>query len=467
MNISSFFSSNTNTSSANLTADVYAKVSKTMEAQNTLAPKLNAALSADKTTLSGLGQLQSALASFQGVAQSLGGSGLSLSASASAKEVLSATTSSRSAAVTYAIQVAQLAASQVLRSKSLTSPDAAIGSGTASRLSFDFGTTSGSTFTTNPTVKSGNAVAIPSGSNSLQGIAAAINGANIGVTAKVTTSGAGYALELTGPSGAANSMRIGVSGDPALQALLTQNPAGTKDLSQTAAAQDAKLTINGVAVSSPSNTLADAVSGTILSLAATGASTLVVAQGATQLGQNITNLVTAYNALNTKLSTLQQGDLKADGSAARAQGQLARIIAAGSNSTASSPTLAAIGITTQKDGSLSLDANKLQAAIAANPGGVAKIFTSGGKGVADNLASQIQAIVGPAGTLPQKEMAVNKDIASLNTQRDSLEKTLTAQANALVKLYSQQSQQGSFAGGTSSATGTSNGPSSLFDFLPF
>ena len=83
MILPSLFSNNANTSGS-VSADVYNKVSKIMQAQNTPAPKLNAALTADKTTLSGLGQLQSALASFQGVAQSLSGIGFDLSASSSA-----------------------------------------------------------------------------------------------------------------------------------------------------------------------------------------------------------------------------------------------------------------------------------------------------------------------------------------------------------------------------------------------
>lgn len=437
MILSSFFTHYAN-AAANNSVNVYAKVSKIMQAQNTAAPKLNAALTADKTTLSGLGQLQGALASFQGVAQSLSGNGLNLSASSSDKNVLSATASSRSAAGAYAIQVTQLAQSQVLRSHDLTSPDAAIGSGATSKISIDFGNASGNTFATDTAAKSGQTVIIPSGANTLQGIASAINGANIGVTAKVTHSGNRYALELSSPTGAANSMRIGVSGDPALRDLLAYNPTGTKNLSQMASAQNASLTINGVAVGSPSNTVTGAVPGTTLNLAAKGSSKLEVVQGSAQLSQNVTNLVNAYNTLNAKLNALQQGDLKAEGSALRIRNQLARIFASDSNDAtgASSPTRAKIGIAAQKDGSLTIDANKLQNAINADPVSVAALFTNGGKGIADSLASQIQGWVGPAGSIPKKTTAINRDITALNVKRGSLEKALTAQAATLVKLYS-------------------------------
>ncbi|MBS4098328.1 MAG: flagellar filament capping protein FliD [Sulfuricella sp.] len=457
MNISSYFTQNS-TTPGNIPTDVYNKVSNIMQGQSSAAPKLNAALSADKTTLSGLGQLRSALTTFQGVAQALRDKNLNLSATSSAPGVLTATTSSRSAAGAYDIQVTQLAQSQVLTSKPQASAETAIGNGTATTLSFDFGKASGSAFTTSTSAKT-RTVDIPAGSNSLQGIAAAINGANIGVTAKVTSSGAGYVLELQSPSGAANSMRIGVSGDAALQGLLAFNPVGEQNLTQTVAAQNAALTVNGVAVESAANTVADALPGTTLSLAAKGGSRLTVTQGSAQFVQNVTNLVSSFNALNAKLSALKQGDLKGDGAATRVQNQLTQTIAA-------PLTLAKMGITVQKNGDLAIDSAKLQAAIASAPLGVAKAFSDSGSGIADKLVSQIQGLVGAAGSLPKKTAAINQEITALNTKKNSLEKALTAQANALVKYFSQQSTQGSFADTTSTSTSNqTNQGRSLFDFL--
>lgn len=460
MNLSSILTntaSNSN-SSGSIPTDVYNKVSKIMQSQNSAAPKINAALSADKTTLSGLGQLQNALATFQRVAQSLTGSGLDLSASSSAKEVLTASTSSRSLAGSYAIQVSQLAQSQTLRSQTLPSADGALGSGAPAKLSFTFGTTAGNTFSTNTAESSTRTVNIPSGTHTLQGLAAAINDARIGVAAKVVPSGTGFSLELTSPSGAASSMRIGVSGDQALQDLLAHNPAGGKNLGQIAAAQNAKLTINGIALESTTNTVTGAVPGTTLSLSGTGASKLDIAQGSAQLQQNVTNLVQAFNTLNARLNALQAGELKNDGAASHVHEQLARILFSGAGGAAgiSSQSLAKIGITVQTNGDLAVDAGKLQNAISADSTTITKLFTNGGKGLADTLASQIQAMVGPSGSLPRKANAINQEIATLSAKKTSLEKALTAQANALVKYFSQQ--------GTDAAGQTGRG-SSLMDML--
>ena len=464
MSSPSTIANNTNTSANNM-ANIYAQVSSIMQARNKTAPLLNVALNADTTALSGLGQLQSALASFQNVAQSLSGNGLNLSASSSTPEVLSAVTSSRSVAGTYAIQVTQLAQSQVLQSKAQTSQTAAIGLGVTSKITFDFGTTSGNTFNTSTTGKS---VTLPSGTNTLQSIASAINGANIGVVAKVIPGGTGYALELHSPTGASNSMCIGVTGDAALKDLLAYNPTSVKNLSQTASAQNATTTINGAAVSSASNTLTNAMSGTTLNLTATGASNLVVAQGSAQITQNVTNLVNAYNTLNTQLNTLKQGTLKTDGSALRTQIQLGNLfVTTGASGASGSPSLALakIGITTQKNGVMTIDTSKLQNALSADPASVSKIFTHGGNGVADRLASQIQGLIGPTGSLSQKTTAINHDITTLNSKQASLQTALTAQANALISFYSQQSSQGTSTATTSSSSTASTGTNSLLNFL--
>jgi len=136
---------------------------------------------------------------------------------------------------------------------------------------------------------------------------------------------------------------------------------------------------------------------------------------------------------------------------------------ANSTNGASSLALAKMGITTQKNGNLAIDTNKLQAAISSDPASVAKLFTNGGTGIADHLVSQIQAMLSPVGGLNKKVAAVNQDITALNAKKSSLEKSLTAQANALVKLYSQQNAQGS---STATSSQSPNVGNSLLNYLP-
>lgn len=437
----------------NISAEVYNKVSKLMASQNTAAPKLNAALSADRTKLSGIGQLRSALASFQGVAEAVGGGGARFAATSSAASVVAATASAGAAAGTHAIEVKQLAQSQVLRSKPVASATAAIGSGLATRLDIDFGSVAGKDFTPAAGAASRKTLLVPAGAHSLQGIADAINRAGIGIAAKVTADGSQQALELTSPSGANASLRIAVSGDPALKQLLGYDPAGAKGLTETAAARDALLTVDGVALKRAANTVVDAVPGTTLNLRATGSTTVTIAQGATPLVDNMKSLVDAYNALNARLNALAQGDLKDDGSAARVRSQLAQIIGSGAGA-------AALGIGVQKNGTLTLDTAKLGSAVAADAAGTARLVGGDGKGIADRLNAKLREFRGADGTLARRADSLNRDIDTLNAQRDKLEQTLTARATALVEMYSGQASYG--RGGT---FGAATGRMSLFDYL--
>ncbi|SMC28511.1 flagellar hook-associated protein 2 [Andreprevotia lacus DSM 23236] len=424
--------------------DVYDMVSKTMQSRNTLAPKLNAALTSDKTRLSGLGQLQSALASFQSLASTLAGKGLSTSAKSSDTGVLTATASGNATAGSYTIKVDQLAQSQVLTAKPQSSATTNIGNGAPITIKLDLGTTGDKSFT----AASSKSITVSGNNTSLQGIATAINAANMGVTASVTQTADGYVLSLKSPSGAANSMRLDVSGDPAVAALLNFNPAGGKNMTQTQAAQNALLAINGTSRSSASNTVTDAVPGAVLKLSGTGSSTVTIAQDSSQIASNITNLVNAYNQLSSKLQTLQKGELQADGLAGRIQGQLDRIFngATASGKDGNTLTLSRLGITRAKTSELTINADTLQKAVTADPAGAAALFSGKDKGLVSQIGSQIDGLLGSSGTVQKQTKALNADIANINNKRDQLQKAMTLQAQALAQKYSQLSNGSSSSG---------------------
>ncbi|MDC8756280.1 flagellar filament capping protein FliD [Janthinobacterium fluminis] len=430
-----------------VSADVYARVEKVMSSQNKGVLKLNNALARDQIKLSGLGQLQNALASFQGVAQGMSGSGLATSATSSAKGVLGAATTSKAAAGTYAVDVQQLARGQTLTSAGRASADAVIGTGAPATIKVEFGSSDGKTFT--PGEEKAKTITIKSGNNTLQGIAAAFKEA--GIDAQVIKGEGGYALALNGQSGAAASMRISVGGDAAVSDLLAYKPGATKGMVQTAAAQDALLTVNGKAVTSASNSVATAIDGVTLSLAGKGSSSVVVARDTSQIASNVAGLVSAYNSLNTKIQSLKEGELKS-GAAAQAGNQLAQVLTSGSNGVPKS-VLAEAGITMGKNGELLLDEKKLKSAIAADPDAVSKLFTNNGQGVADQFATKIAALTGESGVVKKEAASVGKEITALTNKKAVMAKALTAQANALAQLYSQQAGAGA------------GGGRSLFDFM--
>ena len=454
----SSINSSTSSGSPAVSNDIYNRVQQTMASQNSAVTKLNATLKNDQTKLSALGQLQSALASFQATAAGLSGSGLSTSAATSVKNVLTATSTGGAKAGTYAVNVKQLAQGQFLTSDAFAAPDAKLGTGAATTVKIDFGTAGGDKgFVVNGSATS-KSITIDSSNNTLDGIAAAFKAA--GVDVKVVKGDDGkFSLAIAGQSGAANSMRISVSGDAALKSLLGYDPDGSQKLKQTSAGMDAILTVDGKDVTSPGNTLDKAIAGATLTLTAAGKTDVTITQDASQIGSNLKSFVSAYNDLNKKLQALQKGDLKADTALGQVTSQLNLLMKTGGG--VSVAALAAAGISQDAGGQLVVDDKKLQAALGADSAAVGKLFTNGGKGIADLLSAKAAALTSDSGVISKEANLVSRDISNLNSKRTVLTKALTAQATALAALYTAQAQTG--AG--SALNGAAGSSGTLFDML--
>ena len=258
----------------------------------------------------------------------------------------------------------------------------------------------------NPTfTSSGNGiktVAINSSNNSLQGIRDAINAANIGATASIINDGSStpYRLILTSANtGAENSITISASGsglipaDPAISALLSNDPTSTsgQNMSESLAALNAKLTVNGISVSKPSNTVSDIIPGVTVNLTKTTPSTspvtLTVAPDTATVTKNVNGFVTAYNALKTTLTSLTAYD-KSTQTAAILQGNAAILnLQSHLNSLMNKPatgsgsltSLAQIGVTfVAADGTLAINSSMLSTALTSNFSSIAGLFAATG-----------------------------------------------------------------------------------------
>jgi flagellar hook-associated protein 2 len=376
---------------------------------------LNNQISSYQSKISAIGTVQSSLASLQTASQSLNNLTFSsYAATSSNTAALSATASTIASTGNYSVNISQLAQAQSIVAAGQASATSTIGSGTSTTLTFNFGTISGGTLNTTTGTYSGasftangsgtKTVTIGASNNTLSGIRDAINAANIGVTASIINDGSAnpYRLVLTSnTTGVANSMQISVSGDATISSLLSYNPAGTQNLSQTSAAQNASFSVNGVAISKPSNTVGDVISGVTLNLAATTTSplTLSVAPNTSAVSQAINNFVKAYNGAVQTIQNLTSydpttktaGTLQGDISLSLIQSQLASLIGQnmGSNP-ASYNNLSQIGIGFQQDGTLAVDATKLNNALTSNYQGVAGLFIASGT-ASDSLVKYVSA----------------------------------------------------------------------------
>ncbi len=362
--------------------------------------------------ISAYGTLQSAVSQFQTAMSGLTDPTQyeSLSATSSNAGSVTATVGTSAVAGNYALGITNLAQAQNLVSTGQASTTGAIGSGTNTTLNFNFGTISGGTLTSGvytgasftPNGNGIQSVTINSSNNSLSGIANAINSANIGVSASIINDGNAtnpYVLSLTSTkTGAANSMQISVSGDATLSSMLSENPAGTQALTQYTASQNANFTVNGLGITSASNTITSAIQGVSLNLLGAtpvgSPATISVASNPTAVTTAVNNFVSAYNTLAGTLQTdsaynptthtgaIFNGETPVVTMQHQLQNLLSNPVPGGAGNALT--MLSQAGVTLQNDGTLSVNNTQLQAAITANPTGFAGLFAVSGQ-TSDNL----------------------------------------------------------------------------------
>jgi flagellar hook-associated protein 2 len=442
------------TASSTTALDVPTLVSQLMAVERRPIDKLEARIASYESKISSFGTLSSLVSSFQTAAKTLNTSLQKLAATPSDAGVLSASVGSTAVPGSYSVNVSQLAQSQNLIAAGQTSSTAAIGDGAATTVTFDLGTISGGTLANG--VYSGAAFAsngsgtasitIDGTNNTLEGIRDAINAAAMGVTATIVNDGSGtpYRLALSSSNpGVGNSLKITTSGgDGAIGSLLAYDPAGTQNLTQTLAAQNASLTVNGIAITSASNTVSEAIQGVTLTLKNTTATpaSLTVARDTAAISTAASGFVDAYNALASQIKSRSAygtdaktaGALAGDGTLRVMQEQLRGIF----NTPASGGTLtslAQVGISFQKDGSLLLDSSKLDSAMSADFSDVTHLFSSS-TGYATRLEAWAKSALAAGGLIDTRTQSLNQYVKNQNEEVDRLENRMSA----LEKKYTAQ-----------------------------
>ncbi|MGZ9059564.1 MAG: flagellar filament capping protein FliD, partial [Burkholderiaceae bacterium] len=216
----------------------------------------------------------------------------------------------------------------------------------------------------------------------------------LGVAASIVSDGSGtpYRLVLaSNKSGASSTMKISVSGDgvaapdATLASLLAYDPAGTQNLSQTSAAQNALLDVNGIAVSSASGSVSGAIQGVTLDLNQLGSTNVTIAKDSGAVKDSVNAFVKAYNDLNNTIkgltsydpTTRRAGVLLGDSTVRAIQSQLSQQLGTAVTGAAGKlTTLNQAGISRDKNGNLSVDSTKLQKALSENFSDIAGLFAA-------------------------------------------------------------------------------------------
>lgn len=208
--------------------------------------------------LSAFGQLKSAISSFQTTLNtlSLASEFNKMNCLLSEPGYISASLTGQADEGIYQLQVQQLAQSQSLASGYFANSSTSVGSGS---ITINFGTYSNSntTFTPNAAV-SPLTLNINAGNDSLTAVRDAINAANGGVTASIVQDSLGSRLTLTSTETGENyAMQITGS----LTSLNYDPTTNNTALTQTMAAQNCLVKINGLVLNESSNQIENALAG--------------------------------------------------------------------------------------------------------------------------------------------------------------------------------------------------------------
>ncbi len=412
--------------------NVESLVSSLMSVEKQPLTKLQTRQSSYESKISALGTLKSALSTLQTAAKALTPAiGSSAAASLSAYKatladstIATATTTSSAVAGTYSLEVTTLATNQRhALGKTYAAGDPVIDFGADSTRTLTF--TKGSTTST---------VTIESGQNTLAGVRDAINKADAGVSASIVTdtSGKQNLLLTATDGGTSNAVTIGGTAtfiDPAAPG----SPiAASGAFTQTQAATDAVVKMQGISIATKGNKITDAIDGVNLELTKTGTTTLSVTRDNTDLKSKLDTFVSAYNSLNSSLKSLGAYNattktaavLNGDSTLRSVQSQVRNAISSVPDalSSATFKTLSDIGIAFQSDGSLKIDSTKFDKAASTNFSATAEVIGAFGS----TLKTTTTNLLASNGVIASRTDGLNSSIKSIGNQIDAYETRLTS-----------------------------------------
>ncbi len=417
------FGSPTSGAGFNVTTTVASLVANMQAAETPYNTQLTS-LHAQDTVISNLGTLMSTLSTDIENLSGATGALSALTESSSNTSVLQLTGASTGAiAGTHSIVVGQLAQTASAYGSAVPASDTLSGS-----VSIQIGTGKPLVVSVNPD------------NNTLSGLAASINASSAGVTASVISGINGNQLSLVSEtSGAAGAFTVSSTG-------LTDSTTGTAvSFKAGEPAQDATMTIDGIAASSSSNTVTSVLPGVTFQLLSVSTAPVQVNidNDTATMTTAVGSLVKDFNAVVSALNA-QEGNTSTGGAQpffgnpliATIQEQLDTAISG--SGTGDANGIGAIGVTVNTDGTLTLDSDTLATALSTNFNSVVSLF-QGASGVGENLTAAATSLgnTDPQGVLAlaasenvAQEKDLNSTLTRMNANITAQTATLTAQLNA-------------------------------------
>lgn len=286
------------------------------------------------------------------------------------------------------------------------------------------------------------AVTIGSTNDSLSGLAAAINASGSGVRASVVNDADRYRLVLKGESGAAKAFTL--TADTGAAPGLSQFASAAMTIGQSAS--DAAFTVDGVAYTRATNSFSDVVPGMTISLKKAdplARISITLTRPNEILKQTLGDFVSVFNTLK---NDAQSARLANNGNPAlRAfERQLGALIAQPLTGDTNIRSLSDVGISTNRDGTISLNSAKLAAALRDFPDAVEAIFNpprdatrteTTDPGIAIALDALRDAAVGSNGALEQVRSYLQREADNIAKNRERMELREDAYRARLEKQY--------------------------------
>jgi flagellar hook-associated protein 2 len=283
-------------------------------------------------------------------------------------------------------------------------------------------------------------VSISAGSDTPAGIVEAFNNAGLDVSAQLVNTGdpsTPYKIAVAGASGKYNAFTV------------SSSAAGLNFDTTLQSASNASLTVDGIQISSSSNTVSDAIPGVSLSLVGTNtsAATVALSNNTSAVTTKIGALVSAYNdamdlfdELTNAKSTLETygGTMAGNSTMNTLRAELRTLVTQDSSTASSSGTLSAlrdIGVEINSKGRLTTNSVKLDVAVNFNFANTVTLlsgnqenqsaYDSADSGLAGDASKSIISLLSSTGTVATESGNATTRISKYQDDLTALEDRMT------------------------------------------
>ncbi|WP_456373611.1 flagellar filament capping protein FliD [Thiolapillus sp.] len=367
--------------------------------------------------LSAYGQLKSALSGFQKAMDDLGktDSFKIYAATSSDENVLQVSANSNASLGTYNVRVERLASNHKMAS----------GEFLDSTL---FGGSAGDSLDIQVGSNASNAISIDlSTARSLTDIRDLINedAANPGVTATIINGNNGnQKLVLTADeTGSASAISLSYGGnlDASTFGMQTLNNIGGDT-----SLLDSEVSVDGYSITRSGNTLTDVIQGVTLNLQSALPGTDIqvnVERDVSAVEESVQGFADAYNDLRSSIRSLREGQLEADSTLLSIERGLLGILN-DPTGTGTFSHLTEIGVSIQKDGSMSVNSSRLASALNSDYSSVADLFANADSGYAVRLGTLTGMWLEDGGLIESRTDGLDSRIEDLGDRQNAMDRRL-------------------------------------------